>query len=64
VTLSYGLFENKMNSVELNRLFSKEDDPSRSVPLCPQDKKPSPRRMIPPGQYHSVPRIRNLLQGG
>ncbi|XP_071031856.1 beta-1,3-N-acetylglucosaminyltransferase manic fringe-like [Oncorhynchus clarkii lewisi] len=29
VTLSYGLFENKMNSVELNRLFSKEDDPSR-----------------------------------
>ncbi|KAK6300744.1 hypothetical protein J4Q44_G00288420 [Coregonus suidteri] len=29
VTLSYGLFENKMNSVELKGLFSKEDDPSR-----------------------------------
>ncbi|XP_062311725.1 beta-1,3-N-acetylglucosaminyltransferase manic fringe [Osmerus eperlanus] len=29
VTLSYGVFENKMNSVELKGVFSKEDDPSR-----------------------------------
>ncbi|XP_010903142.1 beta-1,3-N-acetylglucosaminyltransferase manic fringe [Esox lucius] len=29
VTLSYGLFENKMNSVALKGIFSKEDDPSR-----------------------------------
>lgn len=29
VTLSYGLFENKMNSVELRGVFTKEDDPSR-----------------------------------
>ncbi|XP_076147499.1 beta-1,3-N-acetylglucosaminyltransferase manic fringe [Alosa pseudoharengus] len=29
VTLSYGLFENKMNSIELKGAFSKEDDPSR-----------------------------------
>ncbi|XP_064179753.1 beta-1,3-N-acetylglucosaminyltransferase manic fringe isoform X1 [Anguilla rostrata] len=29
VTLSYGLFENKMNSVELKGTFSKEEDPSR-----------------------------------
>ncbi|XP_029102763.1 beta-1,3-N-acetylglucosaminyltransferase manic fringe isoform X2 [Scleropages formosus] len=29
VTLSYGLFENKMNSVVLRGTFSSEDDPSR-----------------------------------
>ncbi|KAJ8283236.1 hypothetical protein COCON_G00020860 [Conger conger] len=29
VTLSYGLFENKMNSVELQGTLSKEEDPSR-----------------------------------
>ncbi|KAJ8001618.1 hypothetical protein DPEC_G00171350 [Dallia pectoralis] len=29
VTLSYGLFENKMNSVDLKGIFSKEHDPSR-----------------------------------
>nr|XP_020473505.1 beta-1,3-N-acetylglucosaminyltransferase manic fringe-like [Monopterus albus] len=29
VTLSYGMFENKMNSIEVNGSFSKEDDPSR-----------------------------------
>lgn len=29
VTLSYGLFENKMNSIEVKGSFSKEDDPSR-----------------------------------
>ncbi|XP_077425891.1 beta-1,3-N-acetylglucosaminyltransferase manic fringe-like isoform X2 [Vanacampus margaritifer] len=31
VTLSYGLLEDKMNSVELKGRFSKEEDPSRSV---------------------------------
>uniref|UniRef100_A0A3Q0SL59 MFNG O-fucosylpeptide 3-beta-N-acetylglucosaminyltransferase n=1 Tax=Amphilophus citrinellus TaxID=61819 RepID=A0A3Q0SL59_AMPCI len=30
VTLSYGIFENKMNSIEVKGSFSKEDDPSRS----------------------------------
>ncbi|XP_028300108.1 beta-1,3-N-acetylglucosaminyltransferase manic fringe [Gouania willdenowi] len=29
VTLSYGMFENKMNSIEVKGGFSKEDDPSR-----------------------------------
>ncbi|XP_004571340.1 beta-1,3-N-acetylglucosaminyltransferase manic fringe [Maylandia zebra] len=29
VTLSYGIFENKMNSIEVKGSFSKEDDPSR-----------------------------------
>uniref|UniRef100_A0A4W4GZQ9 Fringe-like glycosyltransferase domain-containing protein n=2 Tax=Electrophorus electricus TaxID=8005 RepID=A0A4W4GZQ9_ELEEL len=29
VTLSYGLFENKMNSVELKGVFTKDEDPSR-----------------------------------
>ncbi|XP_041640632.1 beta-1,3-N-acetylglucosaminyltransferase manic fringe [Cheilinus undulatus] len=29
VTLSYGMFENKMNSIEVKGSFSKEDDPSR-----------------------------------
>ncbi|XP_048871247.1 beta-1,3-N-acetylglucosaminyltransferase manic fringe isoform X4 [Brienomyrus brachyistius] len=29
VTLSYGFFENKMNSVELKGIFSVDDDPSR-----------------------------------
>ncbi|KAG7486227.1 beta-1,3-N-acetylglucosaminyltransferase manic fringe-like [Solea senegalensis] len=29
VTLSYGMFENKMNSIEVKGRFSKEDDPSR-----------------------------------
>lgn len=29
VTLSYGMFENKMNSVEVKGSFSKEEDPSR-----------------------------------
>ncbi|XP_063055170.1 beta-1,3-N-acetylglucosaminyltransferase manic fringe isoform X2 [Engraulis encrasicolus] len=29
VTLSYGLFENKMNSIEMKGAFSKEQDPSR-----------------------------------
>ncbi|MBN3292786.1 MFNG acetylglucosaminyltransferase, partial [Polypterus senegalus] len=29
VTLSYGMFENKLNSVELKGYFSKEQDPSR-----------------------------------
>lgn len=29
VTLSYGIFENKLNSIELKGRFSKEDDPSR-----------------------------------
>ncbi|XP_029355711.1 beta-1,3-N-acetylglucosaminyltransferase manic fringe isoform X2 [Echeneis naucrates] len=29
VTLSYGMFENKMNSIEFKGSFSKEDDPSR-----------------------------------
>ncbi|CAG5928823.1 unnamed protein product, partial [Menidia menidia] len=28
VTLSYGIFENKMNSIEVKGSFSKEDDPS------------------------------------
>ncbi|XP_056442127.1 beta-1,3-N-acetylglucosaminyltransferase manic fringe isoform X1 [Gadus chalcogrammus] len=28
-TLSYGMFENKINSIELKGAFSKEDDPSR-----------------------------------
>ncbi|KAI4890671.1 hypothetical protein NFI96_002019, partial [Prochilodus magdalenae] len=28
VTLSYGLFEDKMNSVEAKGVFSKEEDPS------------------------------------
>lgn len=31
VTLSYGMFENKMNSIEVKGSFSKEDDPSRFV---------------------------------
>uniref|UniRef100_A0A8D3C880 MFNG O-fucosylpeptide 3-beta-N-acetylglucosaminyltransferase n=1 Tax=Scophthalmus maximus TaxID=52904 RepID=A0A8D3C880_SCOMX len=31
VTLSYGMFENKMNSIEVKGGFSKEDDPSRLV---------------------------------
>uniref|UniRef100_A0A3Q4GYK3 MFNG O-fucosylpeptide 3-beta-N-acetylglucosaminyltransferase n=1 Tax=Neolamprologus brichardi TaxID=32507 RepID=A0A3Q4GYK3_NEOBR len=31
VTLSYGIFENKMNSIEVKGSFSKEDDPSRFV---------------------------------
>lgn len=31
VTLSYGMFENKMNTIEVKGSFSKEDDPSRSV---------------------------------
>uniref|UniRef100_A0AAY4EE17 Fringe-like glycosyltransferase domain-containing protein n=1 Tax=Denticeps clupeoides TaxID=299321 RepID=A0AAY4EE17_9TELE len=31
VTLSYGLFENKMNSIDIKGPFSKERDPSRSV---------------------------------
>uniref|UniRef100_H3C915 Fringe-like glycosyltransferase domain-containing protein n=1 Tax=Tetraodon nigroviridis TaxID=99883 RepID=H3C915_TETNG len=29
VTLSYGMFENKLNSIEFKGSFSKEDDPSR-----------------------------------
>ncbi|XP_034435683.1 beta-1,3-N-acetylglucosaminyltransferase manic fringe-like [Hippoglossus hippoglossus] len=29
VTLSYGMFENKMNSIEVKGSFTKEDDPSR-----------------------------------
>ncbi|XP_044046078.1 beta-1,3-N-acetylglucosaminyltransferase manic fringe [Siniperca chuatsi] len=29
VTLSYGMFENKMNSIEVKGSFSKEEDPSR-----------------------------------
>ncbi|KAM7394669.1 hypothetical protein PAMP_021455 [Pampus punctatissimus] len=29
VTLSYGMFENKMNSIEVKGRFSKEEDPSR-----------------------------------
>ncbi|XP_026158886.1 beta-1,3-N-acetylglucosaminyltransferase manic fringe [Mastacembelus armatus] len=29
VTLSYGMFENKLNSIEVKGSFSKEDDPSR-----------------------------------
>ncbi|XP_029016289.1 beta-1,3-N-acetylglucosaminyltransferase manic fringe [Betta splendens] len=29
VTLSYGMFENKMNSIQVKGSFSKEDDPSR-----------------------------------
>lgn len=29
VTLSYGIFENKMNSIEVKGSFSKEEDPSR-----------------------------------
>nr|XP_046229692.1 beta-1,3-N-acetylglucosaminyltransferase manic fringe isoform X2 [Scatophagus argus] len=29
VTLSYGIFENKMNSIEVKGKFSKEEDPSR-----------------------------------
>ncbi|XP_008314758.1 beta-1,3-N-acetylglucosaminyltransferase manic fringe [Cynoglossus semilaevis] len=29
LTLSYGMFENKMNSIEVKGSFSKEDDPSR-----------------------------------
>ncbi|XP_023814965.2 beta-1,3-N-acetylglucosaminyltransferase manic fringe isoform X2 [Oryzias latipes] len=29
VTLSYGIFENKMNSIEIKGRFSKEEDPSR-----------------------------------
>ncbi|KAF3688009.1 Beta-1,3-N-acetylglucosaminyltransferase manic fringe [Channa argus] len=29
VTLSYGIFENKMNSIDVKGSFSKEDDPSR-----------------------------------
>lgn len=31
VTLSYGMFENKMNSIEVKGSFSKEEDPSRFV---------------------------------
>uniref|UniRef100_A0A3B5MAL5 MFNG O-fucosylpeptide 3-beta-N-acetylglucosaminyltransferase n=1 Tax=Xiphophorus couchianus TaxID=32473 RepID=A0A3B5MAL5_9TELE len=31
VTLSYGMFENKMNSIEVKGSFSKEEDPSRLV---------------------------------
>jgi len=31
VTLSYGVFENKMNSIEVKGSFSKEEDPSRFV---------------------------------
>lgn len=31
VTLSYGMFENKMNTIEVQGSFTKEDDPSRSV---------------------------------
>lgn len=31
VTLSYGMFENKMNTIEVKGSFGKEDDPSRSV---------------------------------
>uniref|UniRef100_A0A672Y8I6 MFNG O-fucosylpeptide 3-beta-N-acetylglucosaminyltransferase n=1 Tax=Sphaeramia orbicularis TaxID=375764 RepID=A0A672Y8I6_9TELE len=31
VTLSYGIFENKMNSIEVKGSFSKEQDPSRLV---------------------------------
>lgn len=31
VTLSYGMFENKMNTIEVKGSFTKEDDPSRSV---------------------------------
>lgn len=31
VTLSYGMFEKKMNTIEVKGSFSKKDDPSRSV---------------------------------
>ncbi|XP_054636139.1 beta-1,3-N-acetylglucosaminyltransferase manic fringe isoform X2 [Dunckerocampus dactyliophorus] len=31
VTLSYGMFENKMNSIELKGSFTKEEDPSRTT---------------------------------
>lgn len=31
VTLSYGMFENKLNTIEFQGSFSKEDDPSRFV---------------------------------
>lgn len=35
VTLSYGWFENKMNSVELKGVFTKDEDPSRLVMHTP-----------------------------
>lgn len=35
VTLSYGWFENKMNSVELKGVFTKDEDPSRLVTHTP-----------------------------
>jgi len=35
VTLSYGWFENKMNSVELKGVFTKDEDPSRLVMYTP-----------------------------
>uniref|UniRef100_A0A672Y309 MFNG O-fucosylpeptide 3-beta-N-acetylglucosaminyltransferase n=1 Tax=Sphaeramia orbicularis TaxID=375764 RepID=A0A672Y309_9TELE len=34
VTLSYGIFENKMNSIEVKGSFSKEQDPSRYKLHC------------------------------
>ncbi|KAI3353481.1 hypothetical protein L3Q82_020004 [Scortum barcoo] len=52
VTLSYGMFENKMNSIEVKGSFSKEDDPS-SVPSA-ATKRQQPANKHPANEWKGL----------